>query len=356
MRVLLTGGAGFIGRHLARGLAGHELVAFDNLHPQVHLDPEQSRRDFPGRVVVGDVASSADWDHLSSAIGSVDLVVHLAAETGTGQSMYEIDRYERVNVEGTRLAGLHADRWDAPLVAMSSRAVYGNGRHECADHGTSYGDACCERSEPASSREADPHRPVSVYGETKSRGEAVLGGLGVPVTVIRPQNVIGHGQALHNPYTGVLAAFLARLREGRSLSIYGDGSQTRDFVHVSDLAQLIVWAGEHPGEPGEMRVLNCGSGVRTTLLELASYAAAGSPQGEAAVDHLDVKRAGDIDHACADLSRLRELGAPDPRWSTRDAVADFIRRSWELPGASSRSWDLALDELAARGLTSGSDG
>jgi dTDP-L-rhamnose 4-epimerase len=355
MRVLITGGAGFIGRHLARELDGHDLVAFDNLHPQVHLDPEQSRRDFPGRVVLGDVASGTDWDELSCELKTVDLVVHLAAETGTGQSMYETGRYERVNVEGTRLAGAHAERWEAPLVAMSSRAVYGNGRHACELHGSSYGDACCDQAVPAPSTEDDPHRPVSVYGETKSRGEDALAGLGVPVTVIRPQNVIGPGQALHNPYTGVLAAFLARLREQRSLTIYGDGNQTRDFVHVSDLARLISWAGEHPSEAGP-QVLNCGSGVRTTLLELAQYAAAGSPQGAAPIDHLDVQRAGDIDHACADLSRLRALDAPEPRWSTRDAVVDFIRRSWELPGASSQTWDAALDELASRGLTSGSDG
>lgn len=355
MRVLITGGAGFIGQHLARELADHELVAFDNLLPQVHLDPERSRRAFPGRVVVGDVASSAHWDGLSSEIGAVDLVVHLAAETGTGQSMYEAERYERVNVEGTRLAGLNATHWRAPLVVLSSRAVYGNGRHECPEHGTTYGETCCLRAVPAASTETDPHRPVSIYGETKSRAEEVADGLPVPTTVIRPQNVIGQGQALHNPYTGVLAAFLARLREGRSLTIYGDGSQTRDFVHVSDLARLIVWATENPPEPGQPRFLNSGSGVRTTLLELAAYAAAGSPRGVAEIKHLDVQRAGDIDHACADLSSLRDLGAPEPRWSTRDAVVDFIQRSWDLPGAGSQTWDAALEELATRGLVSGSD-
>ena len=110
--------------------------------------------------------------------------------------MYEVDRYHRVNVEGTRLAGGFAQRHGVPLVALSSRAVYGDGAPGRASH------------------EDDPHRPVSVYGETKSLGEAALAGLDVPLTVIRPQNVVGPGQALHNPYTGVLAAFVARLREG----------------------------------------------------------------------------------------------------------------------------------------------
>jgi dTDP-L-rhamnose 4-epimerase len=356
MRIVITGGAGFIGQHLARALSDHELVALDNLHPQVHLDGAQSRDRFPGRVVVGDVSDNDDWERLADEVGRVDRVVHLAAETGTGQSMYEHERYRRVNVEGTRLAGLHAGRWEAPLVAVSSRAVYGNGRHECADHGTSFGDACCGRARPAASSEDDPHRPVSVYGETKSEGEVVLAGLGVPVTVIRPQNVIGAGQALHNPYTGVLAAFLARLREDKPLTVYGDGSQTRDFVHVSDLARLIAWTIQEPGEPGPVRILNSGAGVRTTLLELAQYAAEGSPRGSAPIEHLDVHRAGDIDHACADLTRLRQVGAPGPAWSTRDAIVDFIRSSWELPGASSDTWDLALGELAERGLTRGADG
>jgi dTDP-L-rhamnose 4-epimerase len=233
---------------------------------------------------------------------------------------------------------------------MSSRAVYGNGRHECAKHGTTFGDPCCPLSAPADSQETDEHRPVSVYGETKSLGEDAVAGLPVPVTVIRPQNVIGHGQALHNPYTGVLAAFLARLREGRGLTVYGDGSQTRDFVHVSDLARLVAWAAVNPADPEVVRTLNSGTGVRTSLLELARHAIAGSPRDNAPIEHLDVQRAGDIEHACADLTRLRRLGAPLPRWSTADAVGDFVRRSWDESGASSATWDEALEELDRRGL------
>lgn len=335
MRVLITGGAGFIGQHLARELVGaaHEVVGLDNLHPQVHHDPEGARTAFPGEVLVADVADEAAW----ALVGTVDAVVHLAAETGTGQSMYEQERYHRVNVEGTRLAGGFAARLGVPLISMSSRAVYGDGT---ADR---------------PSFEDDPHHPVSVYGETKSLAEAALVDTAqqVGVTIIRPQNVIGPGQALHNPYTGVLAAFLAMLREGRPLTVYGDGSQTRDFVHVQDLARLVAWCLEHPAEPGQPRVLNSGTGVRTTLLDLAAYAIEGSPHDDVPVEHLDVHRAGDIDHACASLDRLRSLGAPDPRWTSREAVVDFIRWSWDKPGAASQVWDLALEELATRGLTDG---
>jgi dTDP-L-rhamnose 4-epimerase len=330
----VTGGCGFIGQYVARRLvaAGDEVVALDSLLPQVHLDPDTSRAAFPGEVVVDDVADAETWTRLDGQ--EVGAVAHLAAETGTGQSMYETERYHRVNVEGTRLAGEFAARRGVPIVALSSRAVYGDGDPHRASH------------------EDDPHRPVSVYGETKSLGEAELLGLDVPVTIIRPQNVVGPGQALHNPYTGVLAAFVARLREGRSLVVYGDGSQTRDFLHVDDLAALVAWAVAHPPADGP-RVLNAGTGTRTTLLELAAYAAEGSPRDDVTVEHLAVTRAGDIEHACADLTRLRALGAPEPAWSSHDAVVAFVRWAWDRPGAGSQAWDDALDELVSRGLTEG---
>lgn len=352
MKILITGGAGFIGQHLARRLVadGHELVALDNLLGQVHLDPESSKAAFPGEVIVGDVADESAWEGLPD----VDAIVHLAAETGTGQSMYEIDRYRRVNVGGTELAGRFAAAQGAPIVALSSRAVYGEGRHNCAEHGVTFGAACCERAVAEDSRESDEHRPVSVYGETKSEGERALDTVAdqVPVTTIRPQNVIGPGQALHNPYTGVLAAFLAMLKESKPLTVYGEGTQTRDFIHVQDLAAIIAWALTQPGEVGSHRVFNAGSGVRTTLVELADYAASGAPIETHGITHLDIHRAGDIDDACADLTALSEAGAPLPTWSTRDAVADFIASSWAKPGAAADAWDKALGELKERGLTS----
>jgi dTDP-L-rhamnose 4-epimerase len=237
---------------------------------------------------------------------------------------------------------------------MSSRAVYGNGRGSCPTHGVQFGDACCGNSQPTSSTEEDPHLPVSFYGQTKSDGETALAesAARIPVTIIRPQNVVGPGQALHNPYTGVLAAFLARLREDRPLVIYGDGSATRDFIHVEDLASLIAWCVEHPPEPGSARVLNAGTGTRTSLDELAAAAVAGSPNQSATIEHISLHRAGDIEHACADLTRLSDIGAPVPRWTSRDAIIHFIQQSWHQPGAPSEAWDDALVELDERGLTS----
>jgi len=352
MRLLVTGGAGFIGQHLARVLAEHELTALDLLTDQVHLNPSASAAAFPGRVVRGDVSAVETWSGLDQA----DAIVHLAAETGTGQSMYERDRYERVNVTGTQLAVRTAQRWEVPVVLMSSRAVYGEGGYGCVEHGATWGAACCEVATPRPSREDDPHRPVSVYGESKSRAEAAVAGVDIPATIIRPQNVIGPGQALHNPYTGVLAAFLARLREGKTLQVYGDGSQSRDLVHVEDVAALIRWCVEHPPQAGSPRVINAGTGVRTTLLDLARTSIQSSPSGESSpwrslVELVAVHRAGDIAHACADLSRLRALGTPAPRWSSEAAIGDFMRWAWDRPGARAGAWDDALTELALHGLT-----
>lgn len=353
MTVLLTGGAGFIGQHLARRLVadGHDVLALDSLLPQVHGDPAASRARFPGPLVVGDVTDAAAW----TSLPEVSAVVHLAAETGTGQSMYEADRYTEVNVGGTRLAARFAAGREVPLVSLSSRAVYGEGAYACPEHGRTTGARCCGRATPSDSREDDPHHPVSVYGTTKSLAEAAAREAcadSVPLTVVRPQNVIGPGQALHNPYTGVLAAFLAMLREGRPLSVYGDGHQTRDMVHVSDVVTVLAHALAHPPAPGEPRVLNSGTGTRTTLLELARLAGEAAPTGPTGVRHVEVHRAGDIEHACADLSRLREVGAPAPARSTAEAVHEFVRLSWDAPGAAAAAWDDALDELARRGLTS----
>ena len=350
MKILITGGAGFIGQHLASRLveSGHSVTALDTLADQVHQNPDHDAARFPGDVIRGDVSDVSTW----SGLPAHDAIVHLAAETGTAQSMYEQEHYRHVNVGGTRLAGQWAANWEAPIVALSSRAVYGEGLKA----GGSLADSTRSGEGGAllPSFEDDPHRPLSVYGETKSEGETALAAATeslVAATIIRPQNVIGFGQALHNPYTGVLAAFLARLKEQRELVVYGDGTQTRDFVHVEDLSALIVWCLNHNPARGAPRVLNCGTGTRTSLIQLAQYAIEASPHGHLPIVHLDVKRAGDIEHACADLTRLREMGAPLPIWTTREAIGDFIRLSWGEHGANSLVWDRALEDLSRRGLT-----
>lgn len=348
-RVLLTGGAGFIGFHLSQRLSenGWDVVILDSLEAQVHRNVDESRARIAGRLIEGDVRDGTVWEMLPA----VDAVVHLAAETGVGQSMYETERYRSVNVDGTANALAFASKLNAPLVFFSSRAVYGEGHWRCDVHGDQIGSRCCDNAEPVASLEDDAFAPVSVYGETKVVGEGLLSELNTPVTIIRPQNVIGSGQALHNPYTGVLAAFLSRLKEGRPIQIYGDGLQTRDFVHVSDVTRLVSTVLDAPPSGEEPLIVNCGTGVRTSLLELARYAIDAAPV-DVALEHVDVTRAGDIEHACADMSRCVALGLEKPRMNARDAVSDFIESGWNEPGVTSAIWDEALAELEGKGLTS----
>lgn len=347
--ILITGGAGFIGQYVARALTerGHDVMAMDTLEAQVHSDPEAAAERFPGEVLRSDVSEAGSWAEL----GEISGVIHLAAETGTAQSMYEQDRYRRVNVLGTRRAAEFCAARGIPLVSLSSRAVYGEGLIEQAvqesTDGRDYG--VTGRYRPFA--EEDAHVPVSVYGETKSEAEeiaktALADGR---LAILRPQNVVGLGQALHNPYTGVLAAFLSRLKAGMPLSVYGDGTQTRDFVHVSDVAAAIVWALE-ACTPGEPLVVNVGTGMRLTLDELAATARDASKGERVAIEHVDVHRAGDIDHACADMTHAWGLGMPRPRFTPQEAIADFIANSWDMEAADPRLWDRALSELTERGL------
>ena len=349
-RILVTGGAGFIGRHLGHRLtaAGHTVTALDLLNPQMHREPERSVAGFPGEVVRGDVRDAAA---VGAAVRAADAVVHLAAETGVGQSMYETERYETVNVAGTGVVLDAAARVDAPVVVLSSRAVYGQGAWECPAHGRCTGTRCCADAVPSDSRESDLLAPVSVYGETKVGAERLAGGAaarGLPVVVLRPQNVIGAGQALHNPYTGVLAAFAARLAAGRPPLVYGDGSQTRDFIAVDDVAAVVAALLDDPAAWASHPVLNVGSGVRTTLRELAETAcrAAGRTPD---LEFVPVTRPGDVDDACADLTRYRAAGLPEAAVSFPDAVAAFLAGARDEEPVDPGIWDRALDELSTPG-------
>jgi len=348
-KYLITGGAGFIGQYVAQALTrrGDAVLAMDTLEEQVHADGEAAAARFPGDVLRRDVSNPVSWEGLPE----VDGVVHLAAETGTAQSMYEQDRYRRVNVEGTRRAAEFAASRNIPLVSLSSRAVYGEGLVADEPQESSDGRDFGPHGTYVPSAEDQPHAPLSVYGETKSEGEDIARAALAQgrLAVLRPQNVVGLGQALHNPYTGVLAAFLARLKAGLPLSVYGDGTATRDFVHVSDVAAAIVWA-LGASEPGVPLVVNVGTGVRMDLNELARTSRAASKGEPVEIEHVEVHRAGDIDHACADMTHAWSLGMPRPRLTSQEAVTDFIANSWDMEAADPRLWDRALAELTERGL------
>jgi dTDP-L-rhamnose 4-epimerase len=323
--VLITGGAGFIGSRLARDLAtdGDEVVVVDSLHPQVHLGgwPEL----LPAAVtrLPFDVTVPSQWDALFKGIAP-DVVVHLAAETGTGQSLREASRHGRVNVVGTTelLDGLsRAGQVPAGFVLASSRAVYGEGRW-AAEGGTPFyaaprdlaqleagawnptppdGSDSSVRPLAHRARDTEP-RPSNVYAATKLAQEHILsawaGANGSGLSILRLQNVYGPGQSLSNPYTGIVSLFSRLALEGGIISVYEDGDITRDFVFIDDVVAALASAVRGTG--AGTTTVDIGSGEVFSLLQIATEIArqAGAP----APVVTGAYRLGDVRGAFADLT------------------------------------------------------
>nr|NUR37927.1 NAD-dependent epimerase/dehydratase family protein [Sphingomonas sp.] len=345
--ILITGGAGFIGTHLTRLAleAGHKVRILDNLSPQVH-DPEADYEPPQGADFQrGDVNSRED---LERSLEGIDTIVHLAAETGTGQSMYEIDRYYRVNVQGTALLfDILANRPHSVrnVVLASSRSVYGEGAYLCracspegvrrypkvrsapqleAHQWTSPCPACGGSLEPTATREDDALSPASLYAATKLAQEDLVrigcSSLGVAHAILRFQNVFGEGQSLSNPYTGILSIFSTRIRLGLSLPIFEDGEETRDFVHVLDVARAVLRCVETPIVSGV--TLNVGRGEPTSIMAIAQLL---SRIMDSSVEpHVTGQyRIGDIRHNFADISRLKQVTGQIPALSLEDGMRRF---------------------------------
>jgi dTDP-L-rhamnose 4-epimerase len=332
-RVLITGGAGFIGSHTVDRLlaAGANVRVLDNLHPQVHPGGAAPAHLNPGaELIVGDVR---DLDTMRRAVRGVDRVVHYVAETSVGQSIYQPDHHVDVNVRGTAVLfrALREERSDAGRVVLSSsRAVYGEGAYRCRSCGVVHPDPrriadleaarwkhpcpqCDAEIEPVATTEDAPHRYSSAYGMTKSFQEEVATAearlLGIPLVVVRYFNVYGPRQSLDNPYTGLIVTLASRLLGGRPLVLYEDGTPIRDFVHVDD----VVWASVRSltGPMPPIATLNVGSGVGTSLRELVTQLAAAFGR-EAVVDPCERFRVGDIHAAIADLTRSRAAIGYEP--------------------------------------------
>jgi dTDP-L-rhamnose 4-epimerase len=374
-RVLVTGGAGFIGRRLAQHLlhAGYHVRILDALIAQVHGSepalPDWMRGDCD--LQIGDVR---DRDAVARAVEGVDSVIHLAAETGTAQSMYAIHRYVDVNVSGTAMLldclVPRADRLRR-LVIASSRAVYGEGKYDCARCGVVYPQGrsraalaagqweplCPECAGPIAAMPTDEDsrtQPTSTYGATK-RSQELLGAtfgpsFGVPVAALRYQNVYGAGQSLGNPYTGILTHFFSALRRHEPPRVFEDGLETRDFVHVEDAVAAAVLALTTSAEG----VFNVGSGVRTSILSLAAAMCRSVAPGISPVV-VSEYRVGDIRHCVADLQRARARLNYVPRVSLDAGLAEFTAWAAGEP-VSAMSVSAANRELVAYGLLRSADG
>ena len=348
-RVLVSGGAGFIGCALANRMApfaGRYLV-LDNLHPQVHAIRERPAALHPSaEFMLGDVTMASCWDEALTRI-QPDIVIHLAAETGTGQSLTEASRHGSVNVVGTTQLtdslGRHQIR-PRQIILSSSRAVYGEGAWRSAGGELVYPGQRTRKQlqagqwdfsdmsfQPATAASTHPS-PSSVYGATKLTQEHVLsawcGALSVPLSILRFQNVYGPGQSLTNSYTGIVALFCRLARAGSSIPLYEDGAVTRDFVFIDDVADAVVSAVRCP--PADRRICDVGSGRATTIAQLAGLIAQayGAP-----APHLCGKfRDGDVRHASCDIAATKESLEWTPHWPLErglSALRDWIDR--ELP-------------------------
>jgi len=354
--VLISGGAGFIGTRLARRLVGeYEVVLLDNLHPQVHLTnawPNDSPAAAKKRL--GDVTEAGAWD---SAIAQhkPHIIVHLAAETGTGQSLTESTRHAAVNVTGTaQMLDALSNSGHRPeaIVLTSSRAVYGEGQFK-TKHGEFYYAApraeqqlMEKKWEPigpdGEEGEAVAHnaasvepRPTNIYAATKLAQEHLLSSwctsMSVPLRILRLQNVYGAGQALENSYTGVLTYFARQAIAGEKINVYEGGGIVRDFVHVDDVVEALAAGISLPAET-LFGLVDIGSGSAGTLLEYAVMLAktAGSPAPETS----DTFRPGDVRAAYADIAPAQELLGYEPRVSFRDGLIGLLE--WAREGSISK--------------------
>nr|WP_246526575.1 NAD-dependent epimerase/dehydratase family protein [Plastoroseomonas hellenica] len=365
--ILITGGAGFIGRHLAHALLkkGHHVRVLDSFIAQVHGDRGQDGLDPDVEVIRGDVR---DGDLVRQALAGVDRVVHLAAEVGVGQSMYAVDQYVSVNDHGT--AVLFQQLIAKPVrrvVVASSMSIYGEGLYRDADGaliedavrqprsgaGASWDPLDAQRRPLVPLPTPEWKRPnlASVYAITKFTQERLTLTLapayGMEGAALRLWNVYGPGQALSNPYTGVLAIFAARLHGGQPPLIFEDGLQRRDFVHVEDVARAFMLALEHPKASGE--VFNIASGVDRTVQEVAADLARAMARPGIAPLITGKARTGDIRHNIADITKARTaLGYAAQRLDFTADLAELAE--WVARQQVKDRVGQARSELEARGL------
>lgn len=364
--VLITGGAGFLGRHVAKALLekGYRVRALDSLIEQVHPTRERpSELDADVELIVGDVRDEAA---VLRAVTGVDKVIHLAAEVGVGQSMYAVDRYTSVNDYGT--AVLFQQLIDNPVqrvVVASSMSIYGEGLYKTADgelrqsvvrgprNPDGSWDPLDEQGRPLIPiRTPETKQPAlkSVYAIGKYVQERLTLTLtqqyGMEGCALRLWNVYGPGQALSNPYTGVLAIFASRIANGQRPVVFEDGQQRRDFVHVSDIARAFLLALERPEADGG--VFNIGSGEDRTVEEVARLQAASMGRPDLEPDIIQKARAGDIRHNIPDLALAREVLGYQPQQDFSEGLAELAE--WVARQEAEDRVSEARKELEMRGL------
>lgn len=369
--ILITGGAGFIGSNLSLKLIekGYKVTVLDNLSPQIHTKNSPLYPSIKDKVnfILGTVLSYDDW---KKALENIDVVVHLAAETGTGQSMYEIEKYTDVNIKGTSvfLDILANEKHSVKkMIVASSRAIYGEGKYKCSEHGTVYpterkdGDMltgvfhvkcpiCGNDIELQATDEESQIHPTSIYGITKQVQEQMFmlmgKSLGIPTVSFRYQNVYGAGQSLSNPYTGILAIFSTRIKNRNEINIFEDGLESRDFVYVDDVVDATILGIEKDEANGEVFNVGLGRGidvltVADTLIKIYNSSSKITVSGN--------YRIGDIRHNYADLTKIKEKLGFEPKVNFEEGIHRFAQ--WvENQDIVEDKYELSIEKMKNKGL------
>jgi dTDP-L-rhamnose 4-epimerase len=374
-KVLITGGAGFIGSKLSLKLLlnGYDVSVLDILHEQIHGKNPVS--DSPSFAVIKDKvniirASVTDRVVMEQALADADIVVHLAAETGTGQSMYEIERYNHVNICGTAtLLDFVANKPNRvkKIVVASSRAIYGEGKYQShemgfvypghrADHDLAKGDfevkypGCQHPLLAIPTDEESKLHPGSIYGITKQAQEQLVmnatKSLGIAGVSLRYQNVYGPGQSLANPYTGILSIFSTRIKNNKPINVFEDGHESRDFVFIDDVVDATFLAIENPMADGQ--VFNVGSGVPTNVLTVVEQLMK-LYNADVPVYISGNYRIGDIRHNFADISKIKNILGFEPKYSFENGIGLFT--SWVVQQQHFLDkYEQSLEEMKSKGL------
>ena len=376
MKILITGGAGFIGSNLSLALLskGHKITVFDNLSPQIHGENAETTsplfKSIKDKVnfIQGDVSNVQDWE---IALFDQDIVVHFAAETGTGQSMYQINKYTDVNLVGTSLMlDLLSNNKNyniKKIIIASSRSIYGEGKYKCSEHGNVYpseriesdmlnGDFnvkcpfCFKNALVLATDEESKIHPSSFYGITKQVQEQMcllIGkSIGIPVVAFRYQNVYGPGQSLSNPYTGILSIFSTRIKNNNNINVFEDGEETRDFVYIDDVVAATILGIEK--EEANFKVFNVGSGKRTSVLEVAKTLK-NNYRSEISINISGNFRLGDIRDNYADMQKIKETLGFTPRFTFEEGISNFT--NWvENQDVKQDNFQKSIDEMKDRGL------
>ena len=373
--ILITGGAGFIGSNLALKLIskGYTVTVLDNLSPQIHGEnPKETSPLYQSikdkvKFIKGTVTSREDWE---KALKNQDAVVHYAAETGTGQSMYCIEKYAEVNMQGTAimLDILANDKSHQvkKVVVASSRSIYGEGKYRHPELGIVYPTERKEKAmlagdfevkyqdnQPlellATSEDSKIH-PSSVYGITKQNQEqmvmTVCPTIGIAPVAFRYQNVYGAGQSLSNPYTGILSIFSTQIRNGNGIKIFEDGKETRDFVYIDDVVDATIRGLEMDEANGE--IFNVGTGEATDVLTVANTLI--NAYGiDVPVTVTGNFRLGDIRHNFADLTKINSQLGFVPQVSFEQGIKKFT--DWVLQQeVQEDNLEKSLEEMKKKGL------